>query len=75
MMARQPHWQDPEGLDAIKTIIKKLIPNWTNGLHAVQLELVAAILDGKSVLGRFDQSRLARRSTKGARSVEWGAKN
>jgi len=49
-MARQPHWQDPEGLDTINTIIKKLIPNWTNGLHAVQLELVSAILDGKSVL-------------------------
>ena len=50
MMARQPHWQDPEGLDVIKTIIKKLILNWMNGLHAVQLELVAAILDRKSVL-------------------------
>ena len=34
----------------IKTIIKKLIPNWMNRLHVVQLELVAAILDGKSVL-------------------------
>jgi len=33
MMARQPHWQDPEGLDAIKTIIKKLILNWTS-LHS-----------------------------------------
>jgi len=30
IMAWQPRWQDPEGLDAIKTIIKKLIPNWTN---------------------------------------------
>jgi len=30
IMAWQPHWQDPEGLDVIKTIIKKLIPNWTN---------------------------------------------
>ena len=45
MMAQQPHWQDPEGLDVIKTIIKKLIPNWMNRLHVVQLELVAAILD------------------------------
>ena len=30
--------------------MKKLIPNWTNGLHAVQLELVSAILDGKDLL-------------------------
>ena len=30
IMAWQPRWQDPEGLDAIKTIIKKLIPNWMN---------------------------------------------
>jgi len=49
-MARQPRWQDPEGIDTINTIIKKLVPNWTNGLHAVQLELVSAILDGRDVL-------------------------
>ena len=29
---------------------QELIPTWTNGLHAVQLELVSAILDGKDVL-------------------------
>jgi hypothetical protein len=29
-------------------IVEKLIPTWTDGLHAVQLELVSAILDGKS---------------------------
>jgi len=50
MMARPPRWQDPEGLDTINTIVKKLIPNWANRLHAVQMELVSAILDGKSVL-------------------------
>ncbi|KIJ92170.1 hypothetical protein K443DRAFT_108621, partial [Laccaria amethystina LaAM-08-1] len=49
-MARQPRWQDPEGLNTINTIVKKLVPNWTNGLHAVQLELVSAILDGKDSL-------------------------
>ena len=32
------------------TIVKKLIPNWTNALHVVQLELVSAILDGKDVI-------------------------
>ncbi|EDR05804.1 uncharacterized protein LACBIDRAFT_302572 [Laccaria bicolor S238N-H82] len=49
MMARQPRWQDPQGLDTINNIVKKLIPDWTNGLHAIQLELVSALLDGKSV--------------------------
>lgn len=32
-MARLPRWQDPEGLDTINTIVKKLIPKWTNGLQ------------------------------------------
>jgi superfamily II DNA/RNA helicase len=50
MTARQLRWQDPEGLDTINSIVKKLIPNWTNGLHAVQLELVSAILDGMDLL-------------------------
>jgi superfamily II DNA/RNA helicase len=50
MTARQLRWQDPEGLDTINSIVKKLIPNWTNGLHAVQLELVSAILDGIDLL-------------------------
>ena len=31
-------------------IVKRVIPTWTNGLHAVQLELVSAILDRKDVL-------------------------
>ena len=35
----------------INTIVRKLcIPNWMNGLHAIQLELVSAILDGKDLL-------------------------
>ncbi|PPQ90217.1 hypothetical protein CVT25_001661 [Psilocybe cyanescens] len=43
-------WQDPVGLETINMIVKKLIPTWTNGLHAVQLELVLPILDGIDVL-------------------------
>ena len=50
MMAQPPHWQDAEGHDMINTIVKKLILNWMNRLHVVQLELVSAILDRKSVL-------------------------
>ena len=34
----------------INTIVRKFILNWTNGLHAIQLELVYAILDGKDLL-------------------------
>ena len=49
-MPQVPRWQDPAGLETINTIVKKLIPTWTNGLHAVQLDLVSAILDGKDVL-------------------------
>jgi len=49
-MAQPPHWQDTEGHDMINTIVKKLIPNWMNRLHVVQLELVSAILDRKSIL-------------------------
>jgi superfamily II DNA/RNA helicase len=49
-MAQGLCWQDPVGLETINTIVKKLISTWTGGLHAVQLELVSAILDGQDVL-------------------------
>ncbi|KAF8888938.1 hypothetical protein CPB84DRAFT_1849498 [Gymnopilus junonius] len=49
-MAQKPHWQDPEELNMINNIIKKVIPAWTDGLHAVQLELISAILDGQDIL-------------------------
>ncbi|KAF8232483.1 hypothetical protein L208DRAFT_1081649, partial [Tricholoma matsutake] len=43
-------WQDPLGLKTINTIVKTLIPTWTNGLHPVQLKLVLTILDGQDIL-------------------------
>ena len=46
-MALRAHWQDPIGLETINTIVKTLIPTWTNGLHPVQLELVSTTLDGQ----------------------------
>jgi superfamily II DNA helicase RecQ len=46
----KPCWQDPVGLETINTIVKKVIPLWTNGLHTVQLELISAILDGQDLL-------------------------
>ncbi|PPQ82694.1 hypothetical protein CVT25_009424 [Psilocybe cyanescens] len=49
-MAPGHRWQDPVGLETINMIVRKLIPTWTNGLHAVQLELVLSILDGIDVL-------------------------
>jgi len=49
-MPQGPCWQDLSGFETIKTIVKKLIPTWMNGLHVVQLKLISAILDGKDVL-------------------------
>lgn len=49
-MASGHRWQDVVGLETIKLIVKKVVPTWTNGLHAVQLELVSGILDGTDIL-------------------------
>ena len=49
-MASRLRWQDLVGLETIKTIVKKVLPTWTNGLHAIQLELVSGILDGRDIL-------------------------
>ncbi|EDQ99590.1 uncharacterized protein LACBIDRAFT_334843, partial [Laccaria bicolor S238N-H82] len=43
-------WQDPIGLQTICTIVKKIIPTWTDGLHPVQLKLISVILDGQDIL-------------------------
>jgi superfamily II DNA/RNA helicase len=49
-MASRARWQDPIGLETINTIVKTLIPTWTDGLHSVQLELISTILDGQDIL-------------------------
>ena len=50
-MASGHRWQDLIGLETIKAIVKKVVPTWTSGLHAVhQLELVSGILDGRDIL-------------------------
>ena len=52
-MALGHRWQEFLGLETIKAIKKKkkkIVPTWTNGLHAVQLELVSCILDGRYLL-------------------------
>ena len=49
-MATGAHWQDPIGLETIRTIVRTIIPTWRDGLHPVQLELVSSILDGQDIL-------------------------
>ncbi|KAJ7223334.1 P-loop containing nucleoside triphosphate hydrolase protein, partial [Mycena pura] len=38
------------GRQTMQTIVKKLIPTWTDGLRPVQEDLVAPILDGEDIL-------------------------
>ena len=49
-MATGARWQDPIGLDTINTVVKTLIPAWSDGLHPLQLELISTILDGQDIL-------------------------
>ena len=50
-MATGARWQDPSiGLETINTIVKTLIPAWSDGLHSLQLELISTILDGQDIL-------------------------
>jgi ATP-dependent helicase YprA (DUF1998 family) len=49
-MAPKYQWQDPEGRATIIKIIKELVPEWDEGLHMWQLNLVVRILDGEDVL-------------------------
>ena len=49
-MAPKYWWQDPEGRATIIKIIKELVPEWDEGLHMWQLNLVVQILDGEDVL-------------------------
>ncbi|KAF9048057.1 P-loop containing nucleoside triphosphate hydrolase protein [Hymenopellis radicata] len=43
-------WNSPEGKAAVKRIVVKRIPDWTDGLHERQEEPTLLILDGKDVL-------------------------
>ena len=43
-------WQDDIGLETIRSIISKKVPQWPTGLHDWQLPLVAKILDGECLL-------------------------
>jgi superfamily II DNA helicase RecQ len=49
-MAPRYSWRSTHGHRTITTIVKKLIPQWENGLYPAQHDLVARILDGQDVL-------------------------
>ncbi|KAF7343562.1 P-loop containing nucleoside triphosphate hydrolase protein [Mycena sanguinolenta] len=48
-MAPQYHWKDPPGVRTVTEIVKKLVPQWKNGLYPAQLNLVVRILDGEDI--------------------------
>ncbi|KAJ7208662.1 P-loop containing nucleoside triphosphate hydrolase protein [Mycena pura] len=49
-MAPRYSWRSTHGHRTIAAIVKKVIPQWTNGLYPTQLDLVARILDGENLL-------------------------
>ncbi|KAJ7343049.1 hypothetical protein DFH08DRAFT_963062 [Mycena albidolilacea] len=48
-MAPRFRWKDPEGVRTITLIVKKMIPQWKDGLYPWQLRLVVRILDGGDI--------------------------
>jgi superfamily II DNA/RNA helicase len=49
-MPHELRWQGPVGRDTANKIVKKVVPQWKDGLRAVQEDLVCAMLDGDDVL-------------------------
>ncbi|KAJ7444316.1 hypothetical protein FB451DRAFT_1000544, partial [Mycena latifolia] len=47
---RRLRWKDLGGRNALKTIVKKVIPEWKDGLRPVQEDVVTLILNGEDVL-------------------------
>ncbi|KAJ7698085.1 hypothetical protein B0H17DRAFT_927709 [Mycena rosella] len=48
-MAPRYRWRDSKGRRTLKEIVKKLIPQWENGLYPAQSELITRVLDGEDV--------------------------
>ncbi|KAJ7483467.1 hypothetical protein FB451DRAFT_1028909, partial [Mycena latifolia] len=42
--------QDAIGCQTMNTIVKKLVPEWKDGLRPVQEDLISAMLDGDDIL-------------------------
>jgi superfamily II DNA or RNA helicase len=49
-MAPRYRWRHPQGRHTITTIVKKLLPQWKDGLYPEQHDLVMRVLDGESIL-------------------------
>ncbi|KAJ7237805.1 P-loop containing nucleoside triphosphate hydrolase protein [Mycena rebaudengoi] len=49
-MPHRLRWKDPIGRTTLRTIVKKVIPLWKDGLRPVQEDLVAPILDRDDIL-------------------------
>ncbi|KAK6985233.1 P-loop containing nucleoside triphosphate hydrolase protein [Favolaschia claudopus] len=49
-MPSRPLWKDELGRETINSIVKKVIPAWTQGLRPFQLDLVAPLLNGDDIL-------------------------
>ncbi|KAF7334056.1 P-loop containing nucleoside triphosphate hydrolase protein [Mycena venus] len=49
-MAPRYAWRSTTGDRTITTIVKKLIPQWKNGLYPAQQDLIARILDRQAIL-------------------------
>ncbi|KAK7006543.1 P-loop containing nucleoside triphosphate hydrolase protein [Favolaschia claudopus] len=49
-MPSQHRWTDAQGRQTVQTIVKKLIPQWSNGLYSYQEDVILRVLDGQDVL-------------------------
>ncbi|KAK6974154.1 P-loop containing nucleoside triphosphate hydrolase protein [Favolaschia claudopus] len=49
-MASLSRWTGTPGRQTLQTIVKKLIPQWANGLYSYQEDVVLRVLDGQDVL-------------------------
>ncbi|KAJ7173214.1 P-loop containing nucleoside triphosphate hydrolase protein [Mycena filopes] len=49
-MAPKLRWRGPQGRRTVATIVKKEIPQWPNGLHPEQEDVVTRVLDGEDVI-------------------------
>jgi superfamily II DNA/RNA helicase len=49
-MPHRLRWKDPIGRTTLRTIVKKVIPLWKDGLRPVQGDLVAPIPDRDDIL-------------------------
>jgi superfamily II DNA/RNA helicase len=49
-MASTPKWTDTEGINTLKKIIERRVPQWPNGLRDFQLENIPRVLAGEKLL-------------------------